>query len=120
MEANVHEATVRGFGQEWTTYSHEETDREELREILNEYFAIFPLTTRHLPTAEAADFGCGTGRWAQLTFGAGAPFVSNKASGEALDVARRNLCDRDNVTFLHHTQSTKPPWEKLPWTLRFH
>ncbi len=99
--------TVDGFGDEWSRFSQEELTPEELEFMFNAYFRIFPWST--LPEgARGVDFGCGSGRWAKLV----APRVGHlmllDASNEALDVARRNLRDRDNVSFEHASVTEAP------------
>ena len=96
--ANLDKDTVAGFGDEWQRFDQSVVEAQEMEATFREYFSVFPWDT--LPVgAVGADFGCGSGRWAALV----APRVGHlhvvDASHEALDVARRNLADRSNVTF---------------------
>ena len=97
--ANKDDRVVKGFGEEWSRFSQEELADTERTTIFNDYFAEFPWA--ELPKdAHGADIGCGSGRWAAVV----APRVGHltcvDASADALDVAKRNLADQNNVTFL--------------------
>jgi SAM-dependent methyltransferase len=97
MKKNLDHATVNSFGDEWSRFDQTALGEEEAREIFDEYFAVFPWSS--LPVdATGFDMGCGTGRWARLV----SPRVGHlhciDPSG-ALDVARRILADRSNVSF---------------------
>lgn len=99
--ANVDEATVEGFGDEWATFDYRAETREALRELedcFNLYFGVFPW--RALPEgAKGFDAGCGSGRWARFV----APRVGRlhcvDASPQALAVAKRNLREQANCEF---------------------
>ncbi|HYC96174.1 MAG TPA: class I SAM-dependent methyltransferase [Sphingomicrobium sp.] len=95
---NVDNATVKGFGQEWSAYDQSALTGEEYHKLFDGYFRIFPFDS--LPdSAEGFDLGCGSGRWAAGV----APRVGLlhciDPSEQALAVARRQLRDRDNVRF---------------------
>lgn len=98
MNKNLDKKTVSGFGDEWTRFSQEKLDKEERKQIFKDYFSIFPweLINRE---SKGVDIGCGSGRWAFEL----APFVGHltlvDASGEALEVAKRNLSNFDNISF---------------------
>jgi ubiquinone/menaquinone biosynthesis C-methylase UbiE len=98
LRANVDEATVAGFGEEWTTYDQTELSPEELEATFERYFRIFPWN-RVPSNANGFDAGCGSGRWAKLV----APRVGRlhcvDASPQALAVARRNLSGCTNCEF---------------------
>ena len=98
MTRNVDEQTVKGFGEQWSTFDQSTVSADELDRIFRSYFAIFPWD--ELPaTAEGFDLGCGSGRWARLV----APRVHAlhciEASAAALDVARQTLKESTNCTF---------------------
>lgn len=87
---NVDDATVSGFGQEWSTFDQSQLSDDEARELFERYFSLVDLDS--LPEdAVVADVGCGSGRWAQFV----APRVGRlwlvDPSAEALAVATRNL-----------------------------
>jgi len=93
---NLDEATVRDFGREWARFDQKAICPEELRQIFNSYFAIFPWD--RLPIqAVGFDAGCGGGRWAALT----APRVGLlhciDASAQAVQVAKTHLDGLANV-----------------------
>ena len=95
---NLDQATVRDFGREWRRFDQSGAAPEELARLFAEYFAIFPWGD--LPhNAVGFDAGCGSGRWASLV----APRVGHlhcvDASADALNVARSNLADLNNVSF---------------------
>lgn len=39
---NVDEATILGFGDEWTAFDQSDLDEPELKALFAQYFAIFP------------------------------------------------------------------------------
>ncbi len=107
MRENVHEATVRGFGEEWSRFDQSRLSSDELRRHFDAYFRIFPWES--LPEKACGfDAGCGSGRWAKLV----APRVHKlhcvDASDAALAVARRNLGDAPNVEFHHSSVASMP------------
>jgi SAM-dependent methyltransferase len=105
---NFDERTVQSFGAEWTHFDQSRLAHEtKTKTRFDEYFGIFPWSS--LPeNAVGADVGCGSGRWAALV----APRVGQlhclDASGEALDVARRNLGWAQNCTFHHASVDAMP------------
>ena len=69
----------------------------EAQKTFEDYFAVFPWADLP-PMAEGFDMGCGSGRWAR--------WVARKVGrlhcidpSIAIDVARKNLADLDNVSF---------------------
>lgn len=95
---NLDPATVAGFGEEWTAFDQTELVGDEYRRIFDDYFYIFPFSSLS-PKAEGFDLGCGSGRWAAGV----APRVGRlhciDPAERALDVARRRLGARGNVSF---------------------
>lgn len=95
---NIDTKTVEGFGDEWTAFDQRGLKGQELRDLFDTYFAIFPFD-KLPPNAEGFDLGCGSGRWASLV----APRVGRlhciDPSDKALAVARKTLSGRDNVDF---------------------
>jgi ubiquinone/menaquinone biosynthesis C-methylase UbiE len=98
LAGNIDPKTVEAFGEEWAAYDQSELVGEELREMFNSYFSMFPIDDLP-PAAEGFDLGCGSGRWALLT----APRVGRlhciDPSPKALDVARRRLAGCANAEF---------------------
>lgn len=96
--ANADAEVVKGFGDEWSRFDHSTMSPEELNEMWENYFHLFPWN--RLPAdAMGFDLGCGSGRWARLV----APRVGRlhliDPSAEALEVAKRNLADAGNCDF---------------------
>lgn len=107
-QRNLDRETVEGFGREWNTFRQgEELASNERSAIFADYFDIFPWS-RLPPDAVGIDVGCGSGRWALLV----APRVRHlhalDASSLALETARQNLRDMDNVSFHHASVDAIP------------
>ena len=95
---NIDERVTGDFGKEWSRFDQSELPDQELRDAFAAYFGIFPWDK--LPSdAKGFDLGCGSGRWAKLV----APRVGElhciEPSGEAMEVARKNLADYGNCRF---------------------
>ncbi len=106
MTTNLDEATVRGFGDEWSRFDQSALDDAERQRIFDDYFGIFPWDLIDAQST-GADIGCGSGRWALLV----APRVGTLHCvdpSEALDVARRNLAALPNVQFHRASVDTLP------------
>ena len=94
---NLDQATVDGFGAEWTRFDQVDLDAKEAQDIFESYFSIFPWDV--LPAgAEGFDMGCGSGRWAR--------FVAQRVGklhcvdpSDAIYIAARNLSDLNNVEY---------------------
>lgn len=102
---NVDRATVEGFGREWEVYDQSALSDEEGQRTFSDYFSIFDFTGLD----EGFDLGCGSGRWAKYV----APKVKRLHCidpSDAIEVAKRNLSDYDNVTF-HRADSAHIPLE---------
>jgi SAM-dependent methyltransferase len=94
---NRHQGTVDSFGDEWRRFDQSALGEAESADIFDSYFAIFPWDQLR-PGATGFDMGCGSGRWARHV----APKVGTLHCidpSTALDVARQNLRDHDNVVF---------------------
>lgn len=94
---NEHQETIAGFGDEWSRFDQSGAQAEDLEQLFNQYFAVFPWDAL-AEGARGIDVGCGTGRWARFV----APRVGRldcvDASEEALAVAKRNLSEAKNVS----------------------
>lgn len=94
---NFNAKTVNIFGDEWSRFDQSGVAVAEARKAFDEYFAVFPWTEL-AAEAEAFDMGCGSGRWARFV----APHVGLLHCidpSSALEVAKRNLAEFDNVQF---------------------
>ena len=88
---------VKDFGEEWKKFDQSDMTDQELENIFNEYFAIFPWHI--LPKdSQGFDLGCGSGRWAKL--------VTKKCShlhcidpSDAIEIAKKNLSIYNNCSF---------------------
>jgi SAM-dependent methyltransferase len=95
---NVDQSVVKGFGEEWSTFTQGDLAPSDRATQFEEYFGIFPWND--LPeNAIGLDAGCGSGRWAELVAPRVAQLHLIDASEAALDVARQNLRSHRNVTF---------------------
>lgn len=95
---NIDKKVVEGFGNEWSRYDQSELSTEELSELFEAYFSIFPW--HKLPkNAVGFDLGCGSGRWAYFV----APRVGTlhciDPSAKALKVAENKLSTFKNCEF---------------------
>lgn len=109
QERNADPATVEGFGEEWSAFSHENFPDTERRELFERYFRIFPWD-KLPPGAVGADIGCGSGRWAVLVAPRTGRLHLVDASRKALEVARKNLSAHRNVAF-HEASVDGLPFE---------
>jgi glycosyltransferase involved in cell wall biosynthesis/ubiquinone/menaquinone biosynthesis C-methylase UbiE len=94
--SNIDPKTVEGFGKGWASFDQSGMTREELREVFDAYFEIFPFEDLP-PDAEGFDLGCGSGRWADLMAERVGTLHCIDPAAEALAVAERRLRDHPNV-----------------------
>lgn len=96
--ANKDEHVVQAFGEEWSRFKQNVLRESDQQPMFEDFFAVFPWSSISA-TSVGADFGCGSGRWARFV----APRVGHlyliDAAEAALDVARENLRDMENVSF---------------------
>lgn len=104
---NIDQRTIDSFGDEWSRHDQSGMSDDEHRQILNDYFGIFPWDILS-DDAEGFDMGCGSGRWARQV----APRVGHlnciDPAELALKVTRRNLQGHENITFHHASTDTVP------------
>jgi ubiquinone/menaquinone biosynthesis C-methylase UbiE len=98
MAENMVREVVEGFGDEWSRFDQAALTQNELGQMFENYFNIFPWEALP-PNAVGFDLGCGSGRWAKMV----APRVGRlhliDPSGDALAVAKRNLAAANNCEF---------------------
>lgn len=95
---NRDEATIRGFGAEWSAFDQSALRGEEYQRIFDGYFRIFPFDA--LPAkAEGFDLGCGSGRWAMSVAARVGKLHCIDASPLAIEVARKKLSGSINIDF---------------------
>ncbi len=101
---------VQDFGSEWSRFDQSGLSASDHLEVFDDYFHIFPWVSL-TESSIGADVGCGSGRWASLV----APRVGHlrlvDPSGDALNVARRNLSYATNVSF-HQASVDGLPFEE--------
>ena len=104
---NVDQATVTGFGKEWSAFDQSKLTGAEYQKLFDGYFSIFPFES--LPEdAEGFDLGCGSGRWAAGIADRVGKLHCIDPSAEALAVAKRRLSHRPNIEFHLATADTLP------------
>ena len=95
---NLDKKVIEDFGDEWKEYNQSSLNEEELENLFNNYFNIFPF---HLidKNSEGFDMGTGSGRWAKLF----APKVKIlnciEPSEKAIEEAKKNLRSLKNCNF---------------------
>lgn len=101
---NIDAETVKGFGQEWSTFTQERLSDDERKELFSTYFSL--VDWNHKPR-RALDMGCGSGRWAVLAAPLVGELVAADASPDALAVARQNI-KLGNTCFVQSTPEELP------------
>jgi SAM-dependent methyltransferase len=104
---NIDPLTVKGFGDEWKRFDQRGASADELNDIFAQYFKLFPWE-RLSVNAVGFDAGCGSGRWAQFVLPRVHALHCIDASGEALEVAKRNLSGFRNAIFHHASVADMP------------
>lgn len=104
---NVDEATVAGFGAEWSKFNFAGRSGAELDAMFAQYFSAFPWAELP-PNAVGFDAGCGSGRWAMRVAPRVGALHCVDASEEALEVARSNLRDSAQCRFHHAPVDAMP------------
>lgn len=114
-DKNIDPALVKGFGREWEMFSfgENETSAEYLLSIWEDYFNIFPWNSLPDNGGVGADIGCGTGRWSLPIAGRVEKLYLIDPSIQALDIAKENLKEYNNIEFLNQSadsamQTIKP------------
>jgi SAM-dependent methyltransferase len=97
---------IEGFGDEWARFDQSGVTDEERAAAFEAYFEVFPWD--ELPEdATGFDLGCGSGRWAAQV----APRVGTLhcvEPSDAIEVARGNLGNHNNVVFHRRTAASLP------------
>jgi SAM-dependent methyltransferase len=95
---NIDIKVVEGFGDEWSRFNFSGFSDEELAEVFELYFHVFPW--HDLPKdAVGFDLGCGSGRWAKLVSPRVGLLHLIDPSDAALNVAKQNLAKQHNCKF---------------------
>ena len=104
MPNNLDPKTVKSFGDEWLRFNQSGISDEEASKRFVEYSALFPWSVI-CSGSVGFDMGCGSGRWARFI----APKVGNLHCidpSDAINVARSNLSDHENIIFHHDSIDT--------------
>lgn len=89
---------IRDFGYEWKKYSHNQSNLKNVRSIFFKYFFDKRLFKKKYNTM--LDLGCGSGRWSYFASQYTQKLICCDGSIEALRVAKKNLKDKKNVSFV--------------------
>ncbi|MFT5465692.1 MAG: SAM-dependent methyltransferase [Verrucomicrobiales bacterium] len=103
---NADKKTVQHFGEEWSAYDQREQSEDHERDF-ERYFHVFPWD-RISEESTGFDMGCGSGRWAKFVAPRVGKLVCVDASDAALEVAKVNLEQADNVELIHASVSEAP------------
>lgn len=95
---NIDIKTVEDFGEEWNKFNQSDIPEDELKKSWDQYFNIFPFDELS-DDSEGFDMGCGSGRWAKFVARKGYDLNCIDPSNKALNVAKKNLSDLDNIKF---------------------
>ena len=95
---DIDERVIKDFGNEWGNFDQSTINDKELLKSFKQYFQIFPKNYLN-KNMEGFDMGCGSGRWSKLI----APNIKKlnciDPSLKALNVAKKNLKDYQNIEF---------------------
>jgi len=100
---NYYKDVVKNFGKEWTKFDYLGVKNEQLEKIYKSYFKIFPWDLINPTSSIGIDIGCGTGRWAKFTADKVKELLVLDASEQALNIARKNLQENNNVKFFNQS-----------------
>ncbi|UKV13804.1 class I SAM-dependent methyltransferase [Thalassospiraceae bacterium SW-3-3] len=107
QDSNLDTQTVRGFGDEWSRFTQRELSEIARKQIFEDYFSLFDWDS--LPQgALGADIGCGSGRWAMQVAPKIGHLILIDASIDAIEVAKSNLNNCTNVSFINASVGSLP------------
>jgi ubiquinone/menaquinone biosynthesis C-methylase UbiE len=95
---NADAETIKGFGEEWSRFDQSRLTEDELLQMFEQYFSLFPWSQLP-PNAVGFDLGCGSGRWATVVAKRVGRLHCIDPSSAALEVARTNLRGAHNCVF---------------------
>jgi SAM-dependent methyltransferase/glycosyltransferase involved in cell wall biosynthesis len=109
LDVNV----VKDFGDEWNMFKNDESFNE-MQLIWSDYFEIFPWDALPNDGGIGADIGCGTGRWSVPVASKVKKLYLIDPSLKALNIAKTNLSQFNNVQYLNSgVDSAMPSIELL-------
>ena len=91
---NFDRKVINDFGNEWESYDQSSVNSRELKKQFSDYFKLFSWQEK-ITSGTGVDFGCGTGRWAKFVSEKVGMLICIDASSKAVNVARRNLLDKE-------------------------
>jgi SAM-dependent methyltransferase len=97
----IDKKVIKDFGNEWSVYDQQELNKNEQKNIFNDYFSIFPFDELN-KNSVGADFGCGSGRWSELLYNKFKLIYCLEPS-KAIEVAKLKLNNANNIIFLNET-----------------
>lgn len=104
-QSNIDNKTVIGFGEEWSKFDQTQLNGSEFDQVFNDYFNIFDWSV--LPKDPVGfDMGSGSGRWAKEVAKKVSSLYCIDASEDALNIAKTNLKDAQNINFIHASVSS--------------
>ena len=98
---NKDNLTIKGFGDEWSTYTQNDEPKYDLQKIYLDYFAW--INDYIINYDNVLDVGCGSGRWAKFIAPRSSKLDVLDPSEEALKVAKMNLADFKNINYINST-----------------
>ena len=88
------------FGPQWTTFARAQLDSEQVGESTIRFDSEIGWGSDDLAGKTAVEFGSGAGRFVDIVSRRGAKLVIGLDATDAVDAARQNLSERDNVFFV--------------------
>ncbi|MFN9689962.1 MAG: class I SAM-dependent methyltransferase [Bacteroidota bacterium] len=98
MFNKLKEDTIINFGEEWKYFNHLDISNEALSKYYNDYFSLVDFDALPI-NSRVFDLGCGSGRWSRFVADKVGTLYCIDPSKEALEIARQNLINFQNVNF---------------------
>ena len=102
MKSKLSNKLIKDFGDEWYRFDQSNLDKKELELLFNIYFSIFPKDTLNKKNV-GIDIGGGSGRWTKCLINKVNHIFFVEPSAKAINVAKKNLNNFNNVTFLNQS-----------------
>jgi SAM-dependent methyltransferase len=106
MSKSVAEKTIQDFGRQHQTYSESGgfyVSSEILADVLGPLMDI-----KEFKGLDVLDLGSGTGRWLRIFHALGAKTITSVEPSPAIETAKRNAADLDNISFHNVTGDRMP------------
>ena len=105
-KSNIDLKTVKGFGDEWERFDQSNVKENELNQMYQSYFSIFPWD-QIIKDAVGFDLGCGSGRWAKIVSPKVKKLICIDPSS-SIEVAMQNLKGNSNCVFFKSDVDNMP------------